>query len=154
MYGKRKPEDDTETDFTSDQYYGQLKRLHEANPSVCPLNPEAFERPDPDDVEDVDPGQAAFENIERVRAEISDLSRNMQDSGGLKELSGMVKKLSDMVVGQSQVSQDAVAALEKRLLARIDELLRDVSRGFQLLIWFLIIAALVGAAIEFIWDLF
>ena len=56
--------------------------------------------------------------------------------------------------GGKAFSQDAVAALEKRLLARIDELLRDVSGGFRLLIWFLIIVVLVGAAIEFIWGLF
>ncbi len=117
------------------------------------MNPETFERPDPDDVADVDPGRAAFENIERVRAEISDLSRNMQDSGGFKELSGMVKKLSDMVVSQSQISQDAVAAMEKRLLARIDGMVRNVSGGFRLLIGWLIIVALVVAAIEFIWDI-
>ncbi len=149
-YAERKPEDNTESDFTRDQYDGQLKRLHEADPSIFPLNPEAFERPDPDDVADVDPGHAAFKNIERVRAEISDLSRNMQHSGGFKELSGIVNKLSDMVAGQSQVSQETFAALEERVLARIDDSRREVNSNFWVLILFLIFLVLVGAAIKFI----
>jgi len=149
-YAERKPEDNTESDFTRDQYDGQLKRLHEADPSIFPLNSEAFDRPDPDDVADVDPGQAAFKNIERVRAEISDLSRNMQDSGGFKELSDIVNKLSDMVAGQSQISQEAFAALEERVLARIDESRGEVNSNFWVLILFLIFLVLVGAAIKFI----
>ena len=42
MYGEGKPEDDTDFDFTPSQYNGQLQRLHEGDPSVYPLNPEAF----------------------------------------------------------------------------------------------------------------
>jgi hypothetical protein len=65
----------------------------------------------------------------------------------------MVKKLSDMVVSQSQASQDAVAALEKRLLARIDAMVRDVSGGFWTLVRWAIILFVALAAIDFIRDL-
>ena len=78
----------------------------------------------------------------------------MQDSGDFKELSGMVKKLSDMVASQSQVSQDAIAALEKRLLSRSDNKRRAVADSIRYIIYFLVIVVLVWAAIKFIWGLF